>query len=101
MCCDSQVGMCLLTTGTNYCSTVFFRLIIILRITTSSSATIVRTPPRESELKGQLLLYYDKTTRPVVEVSTSVVVDVGLSLFHILDTVLEADFCYHVSRVID
>ena len=44
----------------------------------------------EMTLKRLLLRDYDLTSRPVINDSTTVTVSVGMSLFHILDTVSES-----------
>jgi len=44
----------------------------------------------EYRIKQRLLRNYDKTTRPVRNDMTSTILIVGMSLFHILDTV---SFC--------
>jgi len=41
----------------------------------------------EYRIKQNLLRNYDKTTRPVRNDSTQITLFVGMSLFHILDTV--------------
>jgi len=41
----------------------------------------------EYRVKHKLLMYYDKTSRPVKNDSTTVDVYIGMSLYHILDTV--------------
>ena len=47
----------------------------------------------EYRIKRKLLLHYDKTTRPVRNDSTTTVLFVGVSLYHILDTVSTGCFC--------
>ncbi len=59
----------------------------------SSNNFIMRFDPanysNEYLIKHRLLQYYDKTTRPVRNDSTTTTLQVGMSLFHILDTVSE------------
>jgi hypothetical protein len=45
----------------------------------------------EYRIKRRILRYYDKMTRPVTNDTTVTSVVVGMSLFHILDTVRAAD----------
>ena len=47
----------------------------------------------EYRIKRKLLLHYDKTTRPVRNDSTTTILFVGVSLYHILDTVSTACLC--------
>ena len=47
----------------------------------------------EMKLKRLLLRDYDITSRPVLNDSTTVTVSVGMSLFHILDTVSACLWC--------
>jgi hypothetical protein len=44
----------------------------------------------EYRVKDKLLRYYDKTSRPVINDSTTIRLYVGISLYHILDTVSNA-----------
>ena len=59
----------------------------------SNTATSLRGTKRRREisnemtLKRMLMRDYDLTSRPVINDSTTVTVSVGMSLFHILDTV--------------
>jgi len=61
-------------------------------------------PERSNQyrIKKSLLHNYDETTRPVINDSAPVNVDIAISLYHILDTVTLltyiADRCYRITR---
>jgi len=52
-------------------------------------------------IKKYLLRNYDETTRPVINDSAPVNVDISISLYHILDTVrlLTCSFADHCHRI--